>query len=120
MKKLEIFEPSMCCSTGTSYIDNEMMRIESVLKEVTTQGGQMHRYNLATEPQIFLQNPKVIALLDNGESELPVTVLGGEIVLSKRYPTNEEIEAYLNVSLGNVKSAESNKNDKPKSISRCC
>ena len=120
MKKLEIFEPSMCFGTGASSANNELLRLALVLKEVSAQGGQMHMYNLATDSQMFLQNTEVIAMLDNDQSELSITVLDGKIVLSKRYPTNAEIETYLNISLGNVQSAESNKTDEPRPVGHCC
>ncbi|MFT5872567.1 MAG: hypothetical protein ACI8WT_001498 [Clostridium sp.] len=102
MKKMQIFETAMCCSTGLCGVgvDPELLRISTVLSSLKRNGVEVDRFNLSSSPQEFVTN-KVVNNFINGKGvdELPITVLDGEIVLTSKYPTNEELVKLLNVPM---------------------
>jgi len=100
MKKMIIFEPAMCCSTGVCGpgVDPDLLRLSTVLNNINKRGVAVERFNLTNNPQAFVDN-KVINLLLNsdGIDILPVTILDGEVVKTKNYPTNEEFCKLLGI-----------------------
>lgn len=107
MKKMQIFEPAMCCSTGLCGVgvDPELLRVSTVLNSLKKNGVNVERFNLTSSPQEFVNNKAVNELISGkGVDKLPATVLDGEIIMTGRYPTNEEFAKLLNIpmsSLGN-------------------
>lgn len=102
MKKMFIYEPAMCCSTGLCGVgvDPELLRVSTVLDTLKKNGVEVQRFNLSNSPQEFVNNKVVNNFInEKGVDELPVTVLEGEIVLTGRYPTNEEFVKLLNVPI---------------------
>lgn len=102
MKKMYIYEPAMCCSTGLCGVgvDPELLRISTVLNALKKNGVEVQRFNLTNSPQEFVNNRAVNEFLNKkGVDELPVTVLDDEIVLAGRYPTNEELVKLLNIPM---------------------
>ena len=105
MKKVQIFEPAMCCSTGLCGVgvDPELLRISTVLNALKNNGITVDRFNLNSAPMEFVNNKTVNRFIrSKGVSGLPITLVEGEIVISGRYPTNEELVKILNVSLGSL------------------
>ncbi len=102
MKKVEIFDPAMCCTTGVCgpSVDKELMRIATVVNSLKELGIVIQRHGLSTEPQDFVSR-KVISdvLQKEGANILPVTLVDGEIAKTKEYPTNEELEDWLGISI---------------------
>lgn len=45
MKKLEIFDPAMCCSTGVCgpSVDPNLMRIATIINALKEKGGRDHK-----------------------------------------------------------------------------
>lgn len=116
MKKMQIFEPAMCCSTGLCGVgvDKELLRISTVLNTMKKNGVDVDRYNLSNAPQEFINNKVVNQFLkEQGVDLLPVIVLDGDIVIAGRYPTNEEFETFLSIpsnlinEVAEVKASES-------------
>jgi len=102
MKKMQIFEPAMCCSTGLCGVgvDPELLRISTVLNTIEKNGVIVDRYNLSNSPQEFIMNKVVNNFIKaNGVDGLPITVLDGEIVISGRYPKSEEFVKFLNIPM---------------------
>lgn len=102
MKKITIYEPAMCCSTGLCGVgvDPELLRISTVLNTLKKNGVEVQRFNLSNAPQEFVNNKAVNELINTkGVDELPVTVLDGQIVIAGRYPTNEEFVKLLNIPM---------------------
>ncbi|MPN36550.1 Arsenical resistance operon trans-acting repressor ArsD [bioreactor metagenome] len=99
MKKMIIYEPAMCCSTGLCGvgIDPELLRISTVLASLEKNEIKVERYNLTNAPQEFIKNAEVNQLISKGVDVLPITVLDGKVVITKRYPTNDEFISMLNV-----------------------
>ena len=98
MKKMQIFEPAMCCSTGICGVgvDPELLRISTVLNSLKAKGVVVDRFNLTSAPMEFITNEVVNAYVQKSGAEgLPVTVVDHQIVLTGRYPTNEEFVRLL-------------------------
>lgn len=101
MKKMIIFEPAMCCSTGVCgpSVDPELLRISTVISNLKNNGVLVERYNLTSNPQIFVDNKEINRMLNtNGVEILPVTMVDGNVVKIKGYPTDEEFCKHLDVS----------------------
>jgi len=100
MKKMQIFEPAMCCSTGLCGVgvDPELLRISTVFNSLKKNGIEVQRFNLSDSPQEFVDNKVVNNFInEKGVEGFPITVLEGEIVLTGKYPTNEELVKFLDV-----------------------
>jgi len=98
MKKLDIFDPALCCSSGVcgTEVDEELVTFSADADWFKKQGGQLNRYNLSQQPMVFIDNAVVNAFLQRaGEQCLPLVLLGGEIVLAGRYPTRSDLARWL-------------------------
>jgi hypothetical protein len=101
MKKMIIFEPAMCCSTGVCgpSVDPELLRLSTVINNLKKNGILVERYNLSNNPQVFVDNAEINRMLNtNGVEILPVTMVDDKVVKIKIYPTDEEICKYLDIS----------------------
>ncbi|BCB04012.1 arsenite efflux transporter metallochaperone ArsD [Bacillus sp. KH172YL63] len=101
MKKIEIFDPAMCCSTGVCGpgVDPELTRIASAVYSLEQKGYSISRYQLTTEPAAFAENPVVSEVLKKkGPDALPLILLDGEAVRSGSYPSNEELAGWFGLS----------------------
>ncbi len=102
MKKMFIYEPAMCCSTGLCGvgIDPELLRISTVLNTLKKNGIDVQRFNISNSPQEFVNNKAINEFINiNGVDELPAIVIDGEIVITGRYPTNEEFSSLLGIQV---------------------
>lgn len=100
MKKMIIFEPAMCCSTGVCgpAVNPDLLRISTVLNKLKNKGIVVERYNLTSSPQAFVENNTINQLLNSDGIEiLPVTIVEGEVFKTKQYPTNSEFSKLLEV-----------------------
>ncbi|WIW70665.1 arsenite efflux transporter metallochaperone ArsD [Anaerosinus gibii] len=101
MSKIEIFDPAMCCSTGICgpSIDKELLRVATVINNIEKKGIKIIRYGLSSNPQAFIMNTKVNELLrEHNEKILPITLVNGEVVKSRAYPTNDEFAAWTGLA----------------------
>lgn len=100
MKKMQIFEPAMCCSTGLCgvSVDPELLRISTILNTLKNNGVQVGRFNLTNAPQEFVTNKTVNDFIrEKGVDGLPVITVEGNIAITGRYPSNEEFIKLLDV-----------------------
>ena len=94
MKRLEVFDPPMCCSTGVCgpKVDPALVRFVADLHWLANQRVAVERYNLAQQPQAFAANALVkSALQEHGNDCLPLILLDGAIVSHGRYPGRDEL-----------------------------
>lgn len=100
MKKMIIFDPAMCCSTGVCgpSVDKELLRVATVLNNLKSHGIEVERHNLTNNPQAFVDNITINEMLmKEGVDVLPVIIVDGEVVKTKGYPTNGEFCKLLDV-----------------------
>lgn len=97
---MEIFDPAMCCSTGVCgpSVDKNLLRVATLLNRLEKKGVKVERHNLTSDPKSYIDNHIVNQLLiDNGVDILPITMVDGEVVKTKEYPTNEEFVRILEI-----------------------
>ena len=100
MKKMVIFDPAMCCSTGVCgpSVDKNLLRVATLISRLEKKGVKVERHNLTSNPKAFVDNKVINAMLMNeGVDVLPVTIVDGEVVKTKDYPTNEEFVKMLEI-----------------------
>lgn len=100
MKKLEVFDPAMCCPTGVCGVDVDpaLAQFAADLKWVEAQGVAVARHNLGQEPQAFAANPAVIAEMQAGMDRLPILAVDGQIVSTGLYPTRAQLAQKLGLT----------------------
>ncbi|MFA6839136.1 MAG: arsenite efflux transporter metallochaperone ArsD [Dysgonamonadaceae bacterium] len=102
MKTIEIFDPAMCCSTGLCgpTINPKLMRLAASIETLKRNGISIKRHNLSTEPQDFVSNTIVNNYLqEHGAEALPITLLDGEIAVTKDYPTTKQLSEWTGFPL---------------------
>ena len=103
MKKMYIYEGAMCCSTGVCgpSPDEELMRVSSLVDKLNKSGASIERYNLTNNTKEFVENKTINSLLnEKGEDILPVVMVNGEVLMTGKYPSNEEFYEMLFLSDG--------------------
>ncbi|HEY5562561.1 MAG TPA: arsenite efflux transporter metallochaperone ArsD [Clostridiaceae bacterium] len=101
MKKMIIYDPAMCCSTGVCgpAVNADLLRVSTAINRLKNKGIVVERYNLSTNPQAFVDNTIINGLLNSeGVDILPVTIVEDEVVKTKHYPTNVEFCKLLEIS----------------------
>lgn len=104
MKKLEVFDPAMCCSTGVCgvEVDPVLAQFAADLKWVEEQGVKVSRHNLAQEPQAFAANAAVVKEMEAGMDRLPILAVDGHIVATGTYPSRQQLAQKLGIPLTHV------------------
>jgi AhpD family alkylhydroperoxidase len=100
MKKLQVFDPPMCCSTGVCgpSPDPVLPRFAADFHWLAGQGVVVERYNLVQEPQAFAANETVkAALAKYGNDCLPLILVNDVIVSRGSYPTRKELARFVGV-----------------------
>lgn len=95
---ISVYDPPMCCSTGLCGpgVDPQLLEVARYLRRFEAQGMQVERFNLAQQPEAFVQNPKVAGLMQAfGDQALPVILINGDILFYGHYPWRDEIVAAL-------------------------
>jgi hypothetical protein len=91
---LEVFDPPLCCASGVCgpTVDPELARFSADVDWLTRQGVAVDRFNLAQQPQAFVANPKVAAILrEAGDVALPLVMWRGQVIATGRYPSREAL-----------------------------
>ncbi len=120
MKRLEVFDPAMCCSTGVCgpNVDPALTQFAADFLWVAGQGVHVERYNLAQQPQAYAANTTVrAALATDGNACLPLILVDGQIVSKGRYPAREELARFVDLEVHGNKQAGLKS---PTIHSRCC
>lgn len=105
MKTLQVFDKPLCCSTGVCGpdVDPVLPQFAADLEWLKSQGHRVERYNLAQEPNQFVQHKDVRELVAaEGTHCLPIVVVDGAIVSRRDYPSREKLAAWTGAPLLNV------------------
>ncbi|AJD91982.1 arsenic resistance operon repressor [Jeotgalibacillus malaysiensis] len=114
MKKIQIFDPAMCCSTGvcgTSF-DPELPRVASVVSFLKQKNYPIERFNLTSEPQRFVENKTVQEALAKNPEGLPFTLVDGVIVQQGTYLSNQMFAEVTGIAAEQFPKAD--QSEKPK------
>ena len=96
MNTIRVYDSPMCCSTGVCgpEIDSNLAQFAGDLDWLKSQGVEVQRFNLAQEPERFIENHAVKAVLErSGDDELPAILVGETLVSSGRFPSRDELSA---------------------------
>lgn len=102
MKKIRIYDPALCCSTGICgvEIDQALVNFSVDVNWANTQGAKIERFNLAQQPMAFAEDPAVKGFLErSGHAALPLILVDGEVALAGRYPNRFELARWAGVAL---------------------
>ncbi|MCP2501430.1 MAG: arsenite efflux transporter metallochaperone ArsD [Deltaproteobacteria bacterium] len=94
MRKLEIFEPPMCCPTGVCgpAPDPALSNLQESILRWKKDGIDVERIAINQVPQRFVANPTVVDLLTReGQEVLPIALLDGKVVCKGKYPTYDQV-----------------------------
>ena len=98
MKRLEIFEPSLCCSTGVCgpEPDQQLIELQNTINWLKKGNIDVQRYAINQQPLAFTKNEKVKEFIKaQGPGKLPIVLLEGEIKKTGAYPTSEELKQWI-------------------------
>lgn len=101
MKKIEVFDPAMCCSTGVCGVDvdQQLVSFSADVDWAKQRGAQIERFNLAQQPMAFANNQMVKGFLErSGQEALPLILVDGEFALAGRYPTRAELARWSGIA----------------------
>jgi hypothetical protein len=94
MATITVYDPPLCCTSGVCgpTVDPKLAQFAGNLEWLRTQGVTIQRYNLAQEPERFVENSTVKAILDkSGGDDLPAILVGETLVSSGRFPSRNEL-----------------------------
>lgn len=103
MSKVQVFEPALCCATGVcgEDVDQQLVMFSADLDFVASLGGDVARYNLASEPSTFAENETVRAFLNvAGSGGLPLVLVDGVTAMTGRYPDRNQLATWAGVAAG--------------------
>ena len=103
MKRLEVYDPAMCCSTGVCgpEVDPILVGFAANVKWLQEQGVEVRRFNLSQNPSAFVENEQVKeALTEKGEAALPLLFVDGQVLASGHYPDRAQLSAVLDLKNG--------------------
>ena len=105
---IEIFEPSLCCSSGVCgpEPDKLLIELQNSIQILNKSGIKVKRYAINQVPLAFTGNPIVKQfIISNGPGQLPLTLLDGQIVKKGSYPTIAELAGWI-PEIQNIKPEE--------------
>ncbi len=110
MKKLDVYDPAMCCSTGICGpdVDPVLVAFAADLQWVAGQGVAVRRYNLGQEPQAFAADPAVLNEMSAGMDRLPIIAVDGRIVSTGVYLSRAQLAQKLGLAADPATPAASN------------
>jgi hypothetical protein len=114
MKKLEIYDPALCCSTGVcgTEVDQNLVNVSADVDWAKRNGAHIERFNLAQQPMAFAENAVVKGFLErSGQEALPLVLLDGEVAMAGRYPNRAELARWFSITVPT---------EAPKSEGGCC
>ena len=127
MSKIEIFEPALCCATGVcgEDVDQQLVTFSADMDFIRSLGGDIARYNLASEPQAFAANDAATAFLHvSGSAGLPLILVDGVTAMTGRYPDRTQLATWAGldvpVGLGITEANASEGGCCGGDASRCC
>lgn len=101
IKKLQVFDPALCCSTGVcgTEVDQALINFSADVDWLKQSSVQIERFNLAQQPMAFVNNAVAKAYLERSGAEgLPLILLDGKIALAGRYPNRAELAQFAGIT----------------------
>jgi AhpD family alkylhydroperoxidase len=100
--KIQLFDPPMCCPTGVCgpTVDPALQRIAADLDWLKGRGVEVERFNLSSDPGVFMANAIVAESLEKeGNACLPLTLVDGRAMCKGGYPTREMLAGFAGLEV---------------------
>lgn len=100
MRSIHVYDPALCCSSGVcgADVDQNLVDFSAVLHRAKTEGIEVTRHNLATDPLDFAQSEAVRRFLEiSGADALPAIVVDDVIAMSGSYPDIAALRTFAGV-----------------------
>jgi hypothetical protein len=97
-KKIYIYDPPMCCSTGVCGPDPDstLINFQNTIDKLKKEGIEVERYVITQSPEKFKENSQVIELIQKDQLKvLPITFYDGKVLLKGIYPTYEQCKSFV-------------------------
>lgn len=123
MKMIQVYDKPMCCSTGVCgpQVDPVLPRFAADLDWLKAQGHHVERFNLAQQPQAFIDNPAVHQILSTeGTESLPLIIVDGQIVSRAAFPSREKLSQWADSASQPIPSDGCCSDTRSVSKSGCC
>ena len=123
MSKIEVFEPALCCATGVcgDDVDQQLVTFSADMDFIRSRGGDVTRYNLASEPQSFAGKEAVKAFLHiSGSAGLPLVLVDGVTAMTGRYPDRLQLAIWAGLDAVTPAGAGLDLTDPNESAGGCC
>jgi arsenite-transporting ATPase len=101
LNRIQVFEPALCCATGVcgEDVDQELVTFSADMDFVRSRGGDVSRYNLASEPLVFAETAAVKGFLQVvGSKGLPLVLVDGVTALTGGYPDRAQLAEWAGVA----------------------
>jgi len=101
-KTIKIYDPPMCCSSGVcgTSVNSDLVRFAGDLEFLKTQGIEVQRFNMSSDPAAFVASVQVKqTLADEGNDCLPLVLIAGAIVSKGRYPARSELQKWAGLDV---------------------
>jgi len=101
MTVVEVFEAALCCATGVcgEDVDQGLVTFSADMDFVRSRGGNVRRYNLASEPLAFAGNEAVKGFLQVvGSKGLPLVLVDGVTAMTGGYPDGAQLTDWAGVA----------------------
>ncbi|WP_395701974.1 arsenite efflux transporter metallochaperone ArsD [Aquabacterium sp.] len=101
MRKLEVFEPAMCCPTGVCgvSVDPVLIQFNADLQALAQQGVEIARHSLSHAPAAFAAHAEVVKEMAAGMDRLPIVTIDGHIVSTGVYPSKAQLLSKLGLPI---------------------
>ncbi len=102
MKRLEIYDPAMCCSSGVCgpSVDPQLSKLAADVAFLKSRGVDVQRFNLAHQADQFATNTVVLAEMGTEAEHLPLFIIDGVIRAKGRYPGRAELAEWFGLEAG--------------------
>lgn len=100
MKRLKIYDPAMCCSTGVCGpdVDTDLVQLATYLKNLDEAAVKVERFNLSQDPAAYTEGTVAELLKEKGTDALPLVILDDEVITVGEYPDLEKLSGLLGMS----------------------
>jgi Arsenical resistance operon protein ArsD len=101
MNRIQVFEPALCCATGVcgEDVDQALVTFSADMDFVRSQGGDVSRYNLASEPLVFAETAAVKGFLQVvGSKGLPLVLVDGITAMTGGYPERAQLAEWAGLA----------------------
>lgn len=101
MRKLEVFEPAMCCPTGVCgvQVDPALVQFNADLQALQQRGVAVERHSLGHDPAAFAAHAEVVKEMAAGMDRLPIITVDGRIVSTGVYLSSAQLMGKLGLPM---------------------